>query len=292
MQKKGNLLPYAIMSLAMGAVLMIMFLRVGIIYGDSDGRIDDYMIKDSALFLTMIYSLPGNIVFNFFYPVHEKIIEIDSSKVSIMYREDNVLKEHFTYRTIGMNDTKKHRIQNQEFYDISKSGNEIKINQPPNLDALPCYVDLGNNIIENVQFRYTNDFGEGQYLRLMYDGIKRIGHLIRFIGYGDVNSPVFSNADQSIILSLNENSNDFVAYVHYKNNQGKNIACRLFNKLAQKNINANSYAVFSIDPLFDKIDNIELTENMVFFKFGNLDSFPNNSPIIENEFVRILEGSR
>ena len=297
MQKRGDLLPYAILSLLMGGVILIMFLRLGTIFGDSSARIDDYMVKDTALFLTALHSVPGNLVINFFYPVHDKFVRITKSKVSIIEMEDDILTEHFSYRTVGYSKTGETFLNNDDFFEITKSGNSININEIKRLDALSCHVSADEHSISSLQFFYTDFQGERRLIESIISGIRswfQSSGTNRFNIISNVDNILSSSqvfpVDQAIIFSASKTQNNFVAYVHHENILGRTIACEFLNLIINnQNIDSDNFMVYSIDPDFYEINNIALNKNMIYLELGSLENIEAHSVRMQNKIITVLE---
>ena len=296
MQKKAELIPYAVISLILGAVLLLMFLRASILFGSDTARIDDYIIKDVALFLTTVNSIPGNIHLNFFYPFHDKVVKINSTHVIIHPVGDELLEGQFIYRTIGDHKSGDFVFERKDFFEISKAADNIKINEPANLDALPCYVIPGENRIDSLRFLLTNWNNERQvtsdFVNILRSSIYNSFAIIPNINNFN-NRGTFFDVDQSIVISLSESDNDFIAYVHYKNKQGMNFACNIINSImSNKNIEGNRYMVYSIDPIFYEINGEKLDKNMVYFELGNRENFISNQGRLIEIFQYVFEEYR
>ena len=293
MRKKADLTPYAIMSLVMGAALLVMFYRLGVMYGDSSNRIDDYMVKDSALFLTALHALPGNMVVNFYYPVHEKIIDVNASRVAILRQDDEVFREHFTYRTIGTDSTKSQRLENNQYFEISKSSNAVGVNVPNNLDLFSCPSNP-NEKIEFAQIFFSSYSGNNEIMSLFArntrDSLRnRLG--IRFVeDINNIKSPSTRETDISIIFSDSKiGKNEFIAYIHYNNLLSREIACRIINEfILDDNIEGSRFLLYSIDPDFYEINGVKLEENMIFLEMGIAGGVSRNSVRLQNKIYNVL----
>lgn len=290
----SNLIPYAILATIVGVVALLFSARVGILYGDSESRIDDYMIKDTALFITSLHALPGNLVLNFFYPIYERRLSVNASHVSIFNLEDENVQDFFWFRTIGTENSNEFIFERSQEFDISKSDTEIGINVNPNLDALPCIVQYDKNEIDSIEFYYTNFDGERTITENLAISLRNsltrnfnVMEEIRNVAFGISGF----ETDLSIIISSDFfGSNDFVAYVHHKNRLGQEVSCRIINRImSDQNIDGSNFMVYSIDPDLYEMEGLRLDEKTIFFRFGSSDALTNNAPRIRSIITNVLE---
>ncbi len=295
MHKKADLVPYAIMSLLLGGALLLMFYRIGALYGDSSNRIDDYMVRDSALFITALHALPGNMLVNFFYPIHDKIVDVNASRIAILREVDEVFREHFRHRVIGRPDSTSQRLENSQYFEISKTSNDVGINVRNNLDVFSCPENKLEVDLELIQVFFSTNNDNFEAINIFARGLRdnlqnRLG--IRFVD--DVNNIRSSSTeietDISFIVSMSE-SNDFIAYVHYENLLNREIACRIINEfILDENIDGNRFQVYSVDPDLYEIYGMKISENMIFLKMGDAGKISRNTARLQNIIYRVLRG--
>ncbi|MFW5852472.1 MAG: hypothetical protein ACOCUR_00405 [Nanoarchaeota archaeon] len=291
MQKKAELVPYAVISLVLGAVLMIMLTRLGILFGEDEGRIDEYIIKDTALFLNQIHSLPENIVVNFFYPLHGRIIEVNRSSVTIYKEEDEDIKAHFRKNYAGYSFTPSNEISDSEGFTISKSGSSITINENFDTDSLACVEGYNQEEYRTIEFVFHAPQSiRSEVQRLAGDLESALASRFESISVRSFNQfrETYMEYDLTIILSLS-GADEFHGYYHYKNIGNQNIACRILNMISiNENIESGKTRLLGIDPLFKKIEGVELPEKAIVLYLGDEDKFVENLADLRTVMVSVL----
>jgi hypothetical protein len=226
MGKKGNLLTWGVFSLLMGAVLFLMLSRVGLLFGDSTQRHDEYIVKDTAILATMLHGLPGNVLIHTNYPVYDKIIEISNERVSIYPPEDEALKGQYTYRTIGYDGAESIILEQQESLDIAKD-TYLRVNVEPNLNAQECQTPIGD--ISNIQFiADENGLQLAQSMHALLTPIVDTFSVKSLSTY--LSNPL--EVDLSLIVKKEERDSIKV-YTTYTNTTIQGIACRLSNEFSR-----------------------------------------------------------
>lgn len=242
MQKKGDILTYGIFSLLIGAVLFLMLSRIGLLFGDSSERNDEYIIKDTAVLLDQLHALPGNSIIHTNYPVYDKIIEISNERVSIYPDSGDILKGQYTYRTIGYADEKPLKLEQQDSFDIMKD-TKIKVNGDFKITSQPCQKHLEK--IHSIQL--ISGMNAQSLANSVHDLLSPIATL-----YAVKTSEQYTNAPLHVDLALvfsKQAVPEITIYAQYKNATVQGIACELSNALSQKNLKSRFLVE---DPMFSE----------------------------------------
>ncbi len=257
MGKRGSMINYAVFSLALGGLVLLMFLRAGTIFGNADGRQQEYYIKDSALLLNAMIAVPGNTEIRMFYPVHDKIVEMEKDSFAIYEDGDELLKTHLSYRYAGTAESRTYQLIRPESLVFTKT-DAIGINTDGSIDAFRC--KKTDRMIRNLQI--VNDATTrmiAEYLETNLEkGDFRVLPLQSLTSYRPMAS------DLTIMLA-EASDNTLSAQVYYRNNLSHAVACDVINAMAAMKIKDLDTALFSVDPQFESGIGSSMDEKTILF---------------------------
>ncbi len=271
-KKADTLLFYGVWSLGIGAMLLIFFVNVGTLFGEDETRHLDYALKDMSLTINALSSMPGNSIVDLNRNIYTRNLKMNSTTIEL-HGDEDITSGLLRYRTAGPPGMEDIYLERPEYLELTSGPHGISLNEDHDLDLINCHTTSDHDPISSMRIIHDDEEEVEDFASRLSDTIHDF--LERNIDMSP-RQPLSSHdrfgLDMEMFISSysSRSSNDFVAYVHHKNPQAREIACNIVNNIAlHPAIDTDSISVFSIDPIFDDAYGVEIQENTVLFKLGS-----------------------